>query len=172
MQHSRWAGVCLLTVCLVLAATGPATPTTAPNVHWASVFGDSRNSGFSTAETRIGAGSVGSLEPVWSRRQAGLPYDETPLAIGNRVFVSCGTDDLCAFRATTGRRLWRAAGTATGRPAFGQGLVFFAAQYHPLRFVAVRADTGEQVWSRTFADASQTTDWATVRNGVVYVGAA
>ncbi len=164
----RWVSV----VCtfLLIAAAAPASSATSPVEYWPSRLGGTRNSGFNPHETVIGPRGVGALEPVWSTA-AGLPYGETPVVAGRRVFLSCGDYDLCAFSTATGRRLWRVQGTTAAWPAVSGGMVFTSAENHPLKVVAVRADSGEQVWSRTFPDAGQMTDWPTVRNGMVYFGA-
>lgn len=137
---------------------------------WRLANGDVRNSSVNRAEDSLGVANVDRLRRAWSRRLV-RNTNATPLIVKGRVFTHCDFD-FCAFRLSSGRRLWRVDGhTQSPRPAIGGGMVVFQRSTHPLRLVAVRAASGKRVWTRTIGDAAHIGGWMTMHKGNVLLSA-
>jgi len=128
--------VTMLIACLVpqreLSATPPgslapvATQAFA-GADWSSWGGDAGGARFSTLR-QIDPGNVARLVPAWTYRTGAsggalpLTFEATPLAVGGRLFVCTGEDDVIALDGETGRPLWRFAAHLDHRHLPGRGL--------------------------------------------------
>lgn len=132
---------------------------------WAQFGFDATRAGFNPFEERLGPSNAGDLQLAWSRSLISpgwLDWNATVFAspaVADGVvyiapagyFVDRGVNGRAyAFDARTGELLWAApnVGTVMASPAVTQGLVLLNAAY-PFRVVALDADTGRVVWTRT-----------------------
>jgi outer membrane protein assembly factor BamB len=111
------------------------------------------------------------------RRETGTT-DFTPVADGGRIFAGC-SDAVCGYDATSGERLWRTSASPDKpilySPAVANGRVVYVENDGNSReppqsatVKAVRADTGEELWSRE--DDVVNYGMAALSDGTVYLG--
>jgi alcohol dehydrogenase (cytochrome c) len=138
-----------------------ASETGADPGNWTSYLGNYQAWSYSALD-QINRSNVGDLLPAWtfSTGQAGL--NATPLVINGVLFLPTPGNDVFAFDAATGRRLWTyrhkvPAGHSGPRAplglAAGFGMVFLAAADH--RLIAIDANSGREVWNVLISDPAQ-----------------
>jgi len=133
---------------------------------WISVGGDLGQKHYSSL-TQINKGNVGSLVQAWKTNLDGsgtlAKYNDeaTPLVYDGVMYITTGNNDVFAYDAKTGERLWKHASNIVqninticcGWDARGLGLgdgLVYAAQLDG-KLVALSQQTGDLVWSATNA---------------------
>ena len=135
-----------------------------PARDWVSVGGDLGQKHYS-ALTQINKGNVGSLKLAWTAKLDGSGVlakyrnEGTPLVYDGVMYMSTGNNDVFAFDAKTGERLWTHPSNipqnintiCCGWDARGLGLgdgLIYSAQLDG-RLVALSQQTGDLVWAAT-----------------------
>ena len=95
-------------------------------------------------------------------------------AASGTVYATTGSGEVYAYRATTGKRLWRvsAKGVKFGgnaSPLVSGGVVYVSSSNNPPTLYAVGAARGHELWQQTL-DASDNPTWLAVADGVLFVG--
>ena len=184
----------LLTVVAVTACGGGSKTTKtsaqyiAPGYQDWPVFGRDQDATFYAPQTQISASSISRLGVAWSTNLGVNQYlDESyPLVIGRTLYITTSSDEVQAYDAVTGRRLWQYAPTvdfsqSTGIGGYGvttnRGVAVSHGRVFELTFddhlQALSSATGEELWSSSVADDSTgayETMAPTVYDGLVIVG--
>jgi glucose dehydrogenase len=154
---------------------------------WPVFGGVSDNTRFS-ALAQVNSGNVGHLGVAWSAALG--PYqtlnESFPLLIGRTLYITSSTDEVLAFDAVTGQRIWKYApqvdfSLSRGVGGYGvtvnRGVAVSGGQVFLLTFddhlQALSQATGERLWSSQVGDphtGAYETMAPTVWDGLVFVG--
>ena len=194
---SRRRALCFLllggVLALALAACGgpahtPSKASVTPAYRDWPVFGRDANATFYAPQTQINAGDVRRLGVAWRTSLGPNQFlDESyPLEIGGKLYVTTSSDEVQAYDARTGARLWQYApqvdfSQSTGIGGYGvttnRGVAVANGRAFELTFDdrlhAISTATGEALWSSTVADdrtGAYETMAPTVADGLVIVG--
>jgi PQQ-dependent dehydrogenase (methanol/ethanol family) len=186
-----------LAAALMLAACGGAArigsgdaaaqSSGASSKDWLYVGHDRNNDRFAP-ETQINRSNVSKLTQVWSAGVGPQQFlmESFPVEVGGVAYVTTSTDQVLAFKATTGKLIWRYAPSvnfslSTGVGGYGvsvnRGIAVSGKNVYVVSFDdklhALSKATGEQLWSSeitsTRGGAYETTG-PTVWNNTVFVG--
>ena len=179
---------------LLSACGGGSTRHIAPNAYKAPtyqdwpVFGRDQDGTFYAPQTQISAKTVSHLGVAWSTGLGTDQYLEEgyPLEVNGTLFVTTSSDEVQAYNAETGKRLWNYApnvnfAQSTGIGGYGistnRGVAVANGRVFELTFddrlQAVSAQTGEELWSSSVASVSSGAYESmapSVYDGLVYVG--
>jgi len=186
-----------LAAALALAACGGGAKTGSANSAAQSAGGSSkdwlyvghdRNNDRFAPETQINRSNVSRLTQVWSAGFGPQQYlmESFPIESGGVDYVTTSTDQVFAFKATTGKLIWKYApnvnfSLSTGVGGYGvsvnRGIAISGSHVYVVSFDdrlhALSRATGEQLWSAQVtnpsAEAYETTG-PTVWNNMVFVG--
>src|SRR5215213_11790571 len=144
----------------------PAEQAQLPERDWIQTGGDLGQKHYS-ALTQINKGNVGSLKVAWKANLDGsgtaskYRNEATPLVYDGVLYITTGNNDIFAYDAKTGERLWKhlsnipqnintiCCGWDARGLAIGDGLVYSAQLDGKL--VALSQQTGNLVWSASNA---------------------
>ena len=185
-------GVCATLLLTACGGAGHTTTTTssyaAPTYRDWPVFGRDQNASFYAPQTQINAQNVSHLGVAWSTGLGPNQYLEEgyPLEVNGTLYVTTSSDEVQAYSAVTGKRLWNYApqvnfSQSTGVGGYGistnRGVAVANGRVFELTFddrlQAVSAQTGEELWTSTVASASTgayETMAPSVYDGLVYIG--
>ena len=152
------------------------------------VFGRDQDASFYAPQTQINTHTVSRLGVAWTTGLGPDQYLEEgyPLEVDGTLYVTTSSDEVQAYNAVTGKRLWNYApkvnfAQSTGVGGYGistnRGVAVANGRVFELTFddrlQAISAQTGEELWSSAVADASTgayETMAPSVYDGLVYVG--
>jgi quinoprotein glucose dehydrogenase len=110
LRTSWFAGLlaALAAVALIVAGVQLRAQSTAAPTEWTVWGGDAAQTHFSSL-TQITPANVAQLKPVWiyNPGTTGRGWENTPLLIDGRLYVSDPTGDIVALDPTTGDPIWR-----------------------------------------------------------------
>lgn len=155
--------------------------------NWATNGGNLTNERYSTLD-QVATWNVANLRPAWMTHLGsgtGSKYSQetTPIEQNGVLYITSGNDDIFAYNAVTGARIWAhhsnlfqkittiCCGWDNRGVALGQGLVFSGQVDGSV--VAVSQATGKLVWSNhlvNWQDGYGFTAAPVYYNGVIYIG--
>ncbi len=177
-----------VTACGGGSHTTTASASKTPTYQDWPVFGRDQDATFYAPQTQINSTSVSRLGVAWSTNLGPNQYlnESYPLEVGGKLYITTSSDEIQAYNAVTGARLWQYApqvdfSQSTGIGGYGvttnRGVAVSGSKVFELTFddrlQAVSSATGEELWSSTVADASTgayETMAPTVYDGEVIVG--
>ena len=159
----------VVTACGGGSKTSTSARFVAPGYKDWPVFGRDQDASFYAPQTQINRQSVARLGIAWSTGLGPDQYldEDYPVEVNGTLYVTTSSDEIQAYNAATGKKLWQYApqvdfSQSTGIGGYGvttnRGVAVSNGKVFELTFddhlQAVSSQTGEELWSSTVADDS------------------
>jgi quinohemoprotein ethanol dehydrogenase len=167
MNHKAMSNRAMYSFAVVLILLASALRASGQDRDWRNYGNDLANTRFQPID-QINPSNVGKLKVAWVFHTGVLDplaaLEASPIAVGGRLFITDGHDNVFALNAATGKMLWKFPGFSTEQTAqfflccgqlnkgvaFGDGMVFVGRFDDSI--VALNAATGKLVWTTTVAN--------------------